>query len=189
MPYITTRFDDRVVEFLQGGGVGFMPSDTIYGLSCQALNEKAVEKIYKLKGRSYHKPLIVLISNLKMLGSLGVRYNFVITNKKYWPGPVSIIFNAPNAPSWLHRGTASLAVRLPADDKLCDLIDKTGPLVSTSANQEGKQPAESIKQAQEYFGEQLDLYVDGGEIKAEPSIIIQLEGKQLKIIRRGSLKI
>lgn len=184
MPYLTKEFDKKVVELLEAGAVGFMPADTMYGLSCRALDEKAVAKVYQLKGRSYHKPLIVLISNLKMLDSLGARYNKVITSK-YWPGPVTIIFEAPKAPAWLQRGTGSLALRLSADDKLQDLIDQTGPLVSTSANPEGRRPAESVKQAQKYFGERLDFYVDTGKIKAEPSTIIRLGNGKAKIVRHG----
>ncbi|OGL34647.1 threonylcarbamoyl-AMP synthase [Candidatus Saccharibacteria bacterium RIFCSPHIGHO2_12_FULL_47_16b] len=186
MTYIAKSFDKKVVELLKGGAVGFMPSDTIYGLSCRALAEKAVAKIYELKGRSYTKPLIVLISNLRMLDSLGIRYNKVIKSK-YWPGPLTIILAAPKAPSWLTRGSGQLAIRWSAYQELNELINKVGPLVSTSANPEGGQPAESVEQAQKYFGELLDFYIEAGKLKARPSTIAELKNDKLKILRQGEL--
>ncbi|HCM51527.1 TPA: hypothetical protein DIS56_00085 [Candidatus Saccharibacteria bacterium] len=214
MSYITDGFDKKVVELLNEGAVGFMPTDTIYGLSCRALNEKAVERLHQLKGRSHNKPLIVLISDLKMLAlpknlsgvvgnqiteyqvfgsgldALGVRYNKVITLvEKYWPGPLTVIFDAPRSPKWLHRGTKTLAVRMPAVADLQNLIKQVGPLVSTSANAEGERPAQSVEQARKYFGEQLDFYIDVGKVKTQPSTIARVEKSKLKLVRQGAIKI
>jgi len=190
MSYITDGFDKKVVELLNEGAVGFMPTDTIYGLSCRALNEKAVERLHQLKGRSHSKPFIILISNLKMLDALGVRYNKVITLvEKYWPGPLTVIFDAPRSPKWLHRGTKTLAVRMPAVADLQNLIKQVGPLVSTSANAEGERPAQSVEQARKYFGEQLDFYIDVGKVKTQPSTIARVEKSKLKLVRQGAIKI
>lgn len=167
-----------------------MPSDTIYGLSCRALDEKAVERIYQLKYRRPDKPLIILISNLKMLNALGVRYNKAITTlEKHWPGPLSVIFDAPNAPAWLTRGSGSLAVRWPADQELCKLINKIGPIISTSANPEGQKPAGSTNEAKKYFGDKVDFYVDAGELNHAASTVAVLKNQQLKVIRPGEVKI
>lgn len=187
MSYWTDKFDDEVVRLLKFGGVGFLPSDTIYGLSARALDKAAVKKLHALKGRTQNKPFIILISDTTQLALFGIKYTKLA--KHYWPGPLTIIFDAPNAPDWLHSGTRALAIRLPADEKLRKLIDATGPLISTSANREGQPPAKSADQAKKFFGEELDFYVDVGEIIAVPSTIVKLTGGKLETLREGSVKI
>ena len=87
------------------------------------------------------------------------------TLKKYWPGPNSIILPDANAPSWITRDTGTVAYRMISSDiDLYALIAKTGPLIAPSANPEGLPPAKNIAQAKEYFGDQIDFYLDGGEI-------------------------
>jgi L-threonylcarbamoyladenylate synthase len=187
--YVTNSFDEKVVELLQGGAVGFMPSDTIYGLSCRALDEAAVERVHKIKNRDSGKPCIVLVANLKMLDLLSISADQARLVQEYWPGKISLEFNAPNAPSWLHRGTNKFAIRMPDNSKLRKLIKKVGPIVSTSANTQGGQPAESIDQAKEYFGEDLDFYIDQGTISSEPSTIVVLKNGKLEVDRQGAVKI
>lgn len=167
-----------------------MPSDTIYGLSCRALNESAVKRLHKLKVRDKNKPFVILISNYEMFDLLGVRYNKVITTVgKYWPGALTVIFPAPAAPGWLQLGTGSLAVRLPADNALRNLIEETGPIISTSANPEGKSPTSSVAEAKKYFGEQLDFYVDAGVISGRSSTLVKVENEKLVVVRQGRLEV
>lgn len=189
MSYNAKKFDDKIITILQNGGVGVLPTDTIYGLSTVALNERAVEKIHKLKGRDSSKPLIVLIANTAQLSELGLDEKHSEPVKEYWPGPLSLEFDASNAPLWLHRKSSFFAVRLPKDEKLCRLIEKIGPLVSTSANLQGQEPAKSIKEAKKYFGDRLDFYIDVGELEGQSSTLVKLEDGQLKVIRPGALNI
>jgi L-threonylcarbamoyladenylate synthase len=189
MSYFTNWIDDQVVELLKSGKVGLLPSDTIYGLSAIALNENAVKKVHRLKDRSGHKPFIVLISDTPQLEVLGIESTQAKIVKNYWPGALSVIFASKTIPSWLQLGSRSLAIRMPANQKLCDLIAKTGPIISTSANLEGEKPANSAKEAQEVFGEQLDFYVDIGKLEGEPSTLVAIENEKLKVVRQGSLKI
>ncbi len=189
MPYITDGFDERVIKILKNGGVGFMPSDTIYGLSCRALDKKAVMRIHRLKERDEHKPFIVLISSLMQLLELGVNTFPKELVNDYWPGALTIIFDAPKAPQWLQLGTKTLAVRLPNDEDLRDLINEVGPLVSTSANIQARRPAKSVEEARRYFGGKLDFYIDAGLIENPPSTIIELHKGKLRVVRQGSIKI
>lgn len=207
-------FDEKVVKLLNDGGVGFMPSDTIYGLSAVALDEQAVRRLHKLKERSVLKPFIVLISDTKMLDLLAPPQNLsgVVGNRitehqvfgaglselnkdaielaqKYWPGPVTLICSAPNAPSWLDLGTKSLAIRVPKNSELRDLINEVGPIISTSANLEGEKPADSYEQAKNIFGDQLDFYVDVGRINFQPSTLVKVEGGKLVVVRKGQVKV
>jgi L-threonylcarbamoyladenylate synthase len=186
--YYTNKIDDKIISLLKSGAVGLLPTDTIYGLSAVALNKNAVEKIHKLKKRDDKKPLVVLISSISQLQELGVNDDQLSLINNFWPGPLSVIFESSNIPEWLDLETKSLAVRLPDSNELLDLIKKTGPIVSTSANLQGQKPASSAKVAEEYFGKNIDFYVDFGPLESKPSTLVKIENNRLKVIREGAYK-
>jgi L-threonylcarbamoyladenylate synthase len=86
--YYTNTIDDKVIQLLKDGGVGLLPTDTIYGLSAVALNKDAVEQVHNLKRRDGGKPLVVLIADIKQLVSLGLSVAHAESVKEHWPGPV-----------------------------------------------------------------------------------------------------
>ena len=169
-----------------------MPTDTIYGLVGKAEAEEVVKRIYDLKKRLPEKPCIILISDVNELEKFSVELTAEQKSKlgEFWsfdssqdfqPRPTSIILDCPNDKfSYLHRGTNTLAFRMPAEENLRELITKVGPLLAPSANPEGLPPAKNINEARNYFGESLDLYVDGGEVEGKPS-------KLIKCSRDGSI--
>lgn len=182
--------------------VGVMPTDTLYGLVGSALPKKAVERIYKLKGRRPDKPLIILISSFKDLELFGVKLNEKQKKalKKLWPGKVSVILpilrKQQSKFNYLTRGSDSLAFRLPAKKSLNQILKKTEPLVAPSANPEGKKPAQTIAEAKKYFGtclpagrQKIDFYIDGGKLKSKPSTLVLLKEDYLKILRKGAGKL
>jgi L-threonylcarbamoyladenylate synthase len=187
--YITDSFDNELVRLLRGGGVGVLPTDTIYGLSCSSLNEAAVKRIHSLKRRDKRKPFVVLISDTTQLGELGIISTDVAQALRYWPGKLTIICEAKKAPNWLEMGTGTLAVRQPALGELRSLIARTGPIVSTSVNLAGQEPATDTKSAQKYFGDKLDFYVDSGKLSGEPSTIVKASFGKLEVLRPGAVKI
>jgi len=175
---IKTKDSKQVIEILKKGGVGVLPTDTVYGLVGRAEDKKAVERIYKLKKRNKSKPFIILISDLSDLKKFEVSPSKEIISflKKIWPGRISIILPLQSLRfSYLHRGKKSLAFRIPASIFLRKVISKTGPLVAPSANFEGEPPAVSIEEAEEYFGDRVDFYFDKGEQDKPPSIILELK--------------
>ena len=177
----------NAAELLKAGQVGLLPSDTIYGLSGLALNKLGVEKIYKLKGRGYKKPMIVLLADSAQAGQLGLDSRDLALASAIWPAPLTLIVPAgKNTPAFLHRGTKSLAIRVPDNSALRKLISSTGPLVSTSANPEGKEPAQNVAQAKSYFGDKLNFYIDAGELKTQPSTIVQTKNGKLIVLRQGA---
>jgi tRNA threonylcarbamoyl adenosine modification protein (Sua5/YciO/YrdC/YwlC family) len=177
----------HIVKQLRNGAVGLLPSDTIYGLSCLALDQKAVERIYILKGRDYHKPLIILLADIDQAEQLGLRVSDLEPAQRYWPSPLTVIVPAGKlTPEFLHRGSRALAIRIPAKREVRELIKHTGPLISTSANPQGKRPARTAKEAKDYFGSELNFYIDTGRLKAKPSTIVELKGGELKLIRQGA---
>ncbi|HLB66188.1 MAG TPA: L-threonylcarbamoyladenylate synthase [Candidatus Saccharimonadales bacterium] len=189
MSYITNSFDAKVVKLLKLGGVGFMPSDTIYGLSCRALDKKAVARLRKIKGCDQDKPFIALISSLTQLTDVGVITTDVAPALRYWPGRLTIICDALIAPLWLHRGTKTLAVRQPDNEELRNLIAKVGPIISTSANLASQKPARSMAAGQKFFGDKLDFYVDKGTINKKPSTIIHATFSKVEVVRPGAVRI
>jgi L-threonylcarbamoyladenylate synthase len=181
----------QAIKLLKKGGVGILPTDTIYGLLGSALNPKTVERIYKLRKRQKGKPMIVLISSLNNLGLFDIKLSLKQKNllKKLWPNPVSVILACPNQRFYyLHRGTKTLAFRIPKSESLIKLLKKTGPLVAPSANPSGLKPAETIKQAKNYFKDQVEFYVDVGKVTSFPSTLISLKNDKIKILRKGAFK-
>lgn len=170
-----------------------IPTDTIYGLVGSALNKKTVERIYKLRGRNLKKPMIILIGSIGDLKNFGVAVDSETMKqlKKFWPGKVSVILQMENSKlrrekfEYLHRGTRSLAFRLPKPHWLKKLLIATGPLVAPSANWEGKPPAYTIREAKKYFGNKVDFYVDGGRLFSGPSTLIKIQEGKIAILRKG----
>ncbi len=172
--------NENLVKVLKENGIVVMPTDTLYGIVGKAENTGVVERIYKIRKRNPEKPCIVLIGDINEFGKFGI----VLTEKqekeiKNHKEPTSFIFdcsdeNINEMLTYLHRGTKTLAFRLPAQESLRNLLKKTGPLIAPSANPEALPPAQSITEAKEYFRDTVDLYIDGGEIKGKPSKVIKL---------------
>ncbi len=181
----------NIISILKNSGVGILPTDTLYGIVGSAFSEKAVERIYTLKGRDEDKPLIILINSIGDLGRFGVEIDQETEEilQKYWPGKVSVILPCLDPRfEYLHRGKGSLAFRLPVDKKLISILKETGPLVAPSANPQGLVPAKTIAEAKEYFGDKVDFYEDGGILKSLPSTLIGIKDGQITVLRKGALK-
>ncbi len=198
MVYLTKSFDGKTAEILVCGGVGVLPTDTIYGLVGSAFSKNAVARIYKLRRRNLRKPMIILIGSTADLKKFGVRLTAAEKKILYkiWPAKVSVVLSLKALSSklkakfkYLHRGTKTLAFRLPKPHWLRRLLAKVGPLVAPSANWEGKLPAHTIKEAQYYFGDGVDFYVGVGKLNSKPSALVKIEKGKVIVLRRGVYKI
>jgi len=184
--------DSELVVIIKNGGIGVIPTDTMYGIVGSSLNKKTVERIYIVRKRTPSKPLIILISKISDLLIFNIKVDSELekTLKKLWPNKVSVILPCKQKRlEYLHRGTNKLAFRLPKNAKLRNFISKTGPLVAPSANTEGDKPSKNISQAQKYFGVNVDFYVDAGVMSSVPSTIIEIQNGEMKILRKGAVKI
>lgn len=182
----------KEVEILKSGGVGIIPTDTVYGVAASVFFPEAVERIYEIKKRDRQKPFIFLISSLSDLELFSVAVDSPLQKwlKKLWPGEVSILLPcSPDKLSYLHRANPKMAFRLPQDKNLLEFLTHSGPLASTSANREGEKPAENIEEAKNYFGHKVDFYIDGGNLPPVPSTLVDIDQDQLKIIRQGKVLI
>lgn len=166
--------DQELVDRLKSGAVGVLRTDTLYGIVAAAGNEAAVERVYELKGRDGNKSPIVLVHGQTDLFDTPTNATEDYLSE-VWPGPVSVILPSSNAPDWITRGNGSVAYRLPADQSLHWLLERTGPLIAPSANPQGDPPATSLDQALGYFGYGVDFYVDGGTVQnMSPSRLMRL---------------
>lgn len=178
---------NQVIKTLKTGGVVVLLTDTIYGLVGRALNKKTVARIYKIKNRSQKKPSIILISSIADLKKFDLKITDELrkTLKKFWPGPVSIILPCQNNKfKYLHRGTKTLAFRLPRKPSLIKILKETGPLIAPSANPESSLPAQNIEQAKKYFDKNVDFYLKGCKSKNKPSKIVKIADGKIEIIRK-----
>jgi len=178
------------VDVLKNGGVILCPTDTVWGLSCDATNVTAINKIYKIKNRDSQMPLIILINNLTMLNIYvnnipEIAYELMDLSNE----PLTLIFSeSKNLPINVISKEKSIAVRLCKDDFCSQLIYKLKkPVVSTSANISGSQTPTCFNQISNEIITKADYVVNYKQnitSKAKPSSIIKIESNgQFKIIR------
>lgn len=178
--------DPALIELLLQGKVGIIPTDTIYGLAAQATNKDAVERLYRLKHRE-RKPGTIVAASVDQLVDLGLDEAITRSLGKYWPNPVSIIIPAGPHLEYLDQGLGDLAVRIPAPAEIRTVLEKTGPLVTSSANHPGQPPANTVVEAQGYFNTEVDFYVDGGDLSGRPpSTVVRLTNGNLEVLRQGA---
>lgn len=168
--------DENILKTIASGGVVVMPTDTIYGIVCSALDEVAVNRVYEIRNRAPEKPCIILISDFSEVQKFGVVLSPEQVNKiAQFSGPVSVVLDCLKEKfAYLHRGTKTLAFRVPTQPALRDLLSKTGPLIAPSANIEKFPQSESIEDAKAYFGDKVNLYIDAGPVVSKPSRVIRL---------------
>ena len=185
-------FSDEIIHTIKKDGIGIVPTDTLYGIVGSAFSKQAVKRIYTVKGRDENKPFIILVSSVSDLKKFGIVVS--LFQKKFleniWPNSVSVIIPCPLKKfEYLHRGSRSLAFRLPKNKKLQQFLKKTGPLVAPSANPQGEKPAETVREAKKYFGTHIDFYVSDGRKNGKPSTIVSLENEKPTLLREGSVRL
>ncbi|MEO8637351.1 MAG: L-threonylcarbamoyladenylate synthase [Candidatus Taylorbacteria bacterium] len=184
---ITSKeFDREIKKIIKKGGVGVIPTDTLYGLVGSALQEEAVERIYALKKRQSRKPLIVLISSATELKKFGISVDESTKKilRTVWPGPTSVILPVFGVKwRYLDRGEGSIAFRVPNIPALRKFLADVGPLVAPSANPEASEPARNISEAKKYFGDSVDFYFEGRKLFGKASSLISIKNGAIKVIR------
>ena len=188
MEIVSTKDISKVVKVLEEGGIVCAPTDTIYGLLADATNREAVERLYAIR-RPSGRPFIVLLPDIMH----ATEFDILITKTgmALLSIGVTVIFpKRTTIPTYLTRWRKSIAFRVPTQGVFIkNLLKKFGkPLVAPSANPEGLKPAPSIKEAMEYFGDKIDLYVKGAKLTGKPSTIVKLISKKaIKILREGNV--
>jgi L-threonylcarbamoyladenylate synthase len=169
------------------GEIAIIPTDTVYGVVARAADPQAVGRLYQLKHRE-GKPGTLVAATTDQLVELGIKRDHLKMAEALWPRALSIIIPCDQNLSYLHQGTNSLAIRIPDDSRLVKLLQQTGPLLTSSANQPGEPPSTTIAEAKVYFGDQVDWYEDGGFVNREPSTVIKIVNHSIEVIRPGAVK-
>lgn len=167
-----------------------IPTDTVYGVVARAADQAATERLYRLKSRD-NKPGTLIAASIDQLEELGIKRRYLKAVEQFWPGAVSVVIPVSDPKlAYLHQGKLSLAVRLPDQPDLQRLLAATGPLLTSSANQPGQPPAETVAAAKEYFGDKVDFYVDGGDLSGrQPSTVIRVLDDAIDVLRPGAVPI
>lgn len=185
----------EAVSVLSCGGTIIYPTDTLYGLGANALNEIAVRKIFRIKNRSFSKPLPMIVRDYSWVKELAeIKPGDEEIMRKVWPGKVTIVLTKKDiVPDELTAEFNSVGIRIPNYSFTDKLLAKFGyPLTSTSANISGQEPTNDINKIIEIFSKSTvkpDLIIDAGILpKSEPSMIIDLTGDKPKVLRISSTK-
>jgi len=182
---------EKIAQIIEKGGIVVFPTDTVYGIGCNPYNENAVKKIYEIKSRTKLKSLPVLAYSLDIVKEIALIDKF--TEKiveKYWPGPLTLILELTDQKLKKSLNLENkIAVRIPDSKCTLKLLEKCKLIVGTSANISGNSsytnPDECIKNIKNY-----DIFLNGGIITSKgESTIIEIKNEEIKIIRKGALKI
>lgn len=188
--HLTSLTDPRVAELLSNGAVGIIPTDTVYGLVAVAANQLAIEKLYTLKSRE-RQPGTTIGASVAQLRALGFPDASLIIAKQYWPNALSVEMTTESFPDYLKVGQSHMAARIPNHPDLLELLARTGPLMTTSANTPHAPTSRTIDEAVAYFGEDVDFYVDAGDLgDRPPSTIIGFgDDDEIIVYRKGAVAI
>lgn len=180
---------NSLVNILNNSGIAVIPTDTVYGLVGDATSENVIKKVFLIKQRENTKPLLILISNFDMLKKYVKNISpleLEIINK-FWPGPLTIIFqNKKNLSDLLTANKSEIAIRMPNDERLLDLINKLNkPIIATSANIAHEKTITSIDLLEDKIKNNVDYIYDGGFLEDNPSTIIKVIDNKVIIVRDG----
>lgn len=173
------------MQILKSGGIVACPTEAVYGLSCDPLQQSAVERLLAIKNRDVGKGLILVASSIEQLPTFvtipDIRRAAILQS---WPGPVTWLLPAsPAAPDWIRGNHDSIAIRITAHPMMAALCEAFGNcLVSTSANLTGLPPAKSGHQVQQQLGEQVDLilHAETGTSQKPTTIRDAITGKTIR---------
>lgn len=168
---------ENYVEQIKQGKIFIYPTDTIYGLGCDATNEQAVEKIKQIKSRDKDKPLSIIAPSFGW-----IEENCIVDAdlKKYLPGPYTIILKK-KSPEFLKHVCPedTIRIRIPDNDFTKQIQEAGKPFITTSVNLTGQPFAKNIGEISEEIKNKVDVIVDVGELNGKPSTLI-IDGKEVK---------
>ena len=191
----TKRFiscTDELVGIMRGGGLVAVPTETVYGLAGNGLDEKAVAEIYEVKGRPEVKPLSLMVHDAASMERYceSVPPQAYTLAKRFWPGPLTIVMKAkPCVPEIVRAGGETVGLRCPDHPLTLELLEKSRvPFAAPSANPSGEPSPKNADSVLKYFDGKIDAVLDGGECGiGRESTLIDLSRMPYRILRQGAL--
>jgi len=182
------RLITQVIEVLKNGGIIAYPTDTFYGIGCDIMNKKAIERIYHLTKRNRHKPFSFICSGLKNISYYAKVSNYAYkTMKRLLPGPYTFVLEGSNlVPKIMLTKRRTAGIRVPANPICIALVEELGnPIISTSAKTPGNSILEDPSLIHDHFKSNVDLVIDGGSVPGKPSSVISMINDSPEVIREG----
>ena len=175
---------------LKNGKIAVYPTDTIYGIGTNAFCLSGVKKIYRIKGRD-KKPMPLLIDNIMKIRKIVKRISSGAEKlaKKFWPGALTLVFETNELGTMLVGGRKNIAVRIPAHKVLLSIIKEMNcPLIGTSANISGKENCNCVSDLDKKILKNVDIIIDGGDVKLEkPSTVLDVSKFPYIVRREGCI--
>jgi L-threonylcarbamoyladenylate synthase len=190
---ITTN-TNKAKQILINDDIVAIPTETVYGLAGNAFSKKALKKIFTLKKRPFYNPLIVHIRSAPFLNTVACDVPDIAMKlaDAFWPGPLTLVLKKqPHIPDLVTSGKETVAVRVPNHPLTLELLAKLDfPLAAPSANPFGAISPTTAEHVSNYFKEELEIILDGGECeKGIESTIIGFENNQPILYRHGSIAV
>jgi len=182
------RLIKKVVDILKRGGIIAYPTDTFYGIGCDIMNKKSIEKIYQLKQRKKIKPFSFICSGLKHISDYAKVSNYAYkTMKRLLPGPYTFVLEGSKlVPKIMLTNRKTAGIRVP-DNQIClALVEALGnPIITTSAALPDGTILYDPSLIHDSFLHTIDVVIDGGAVPGYPSSVISLINDSPEIIRKG----
>jgi L-threonylcarbamoyladenylate synthase len=191
-PALFTAAVRRAVELLRAGEVVALPTETVYGLAANALDAKAVSRIYEIKGRAAHNPIIVHVASVEMARRCVTTWPALADKlaKAFWPGPLTLVLpKASDIPNIVTAGGPTVGVRWPGHPFIQAVIRECGfPLAAPSANLSNRISPTNADHVRQQLGDKLRLIVDGGQSQVGiESTVLDLVAAPPRVLRPGMI--
>ena len=181
---------ENIKQELEQGRAVVLPTETVYGLFAKALDKKAVDHVYQLKGRPRDKALNLNVASLDDILTFSKNQPPYLQKlvESFLPGPLTIILEANDkVPDWVNSGLRTVGFRMPSHPVTLELIREFGPLIGPSANLSGQASGVSFKEIVKDFGQEVLGIEDDTFLTGQDSTIIDLSGDKVKILRQGAI--
>lgn len=178
----------ETVEHLRKGGIIAYPTDTCYGIGCDIMNKKAIQKIYQLKQQDKNKPFSFICSGLTNISEYAKVSNYAYkTMKRLLPGPYTFILEGSKlVPKIMLTKRKTAGIRVPDNNICIALVEELGnPIITTSAATPDGVLINDPSLIHDYFGSRIDIVIDGDIVYGKPSSVISLIGDMPEVIRKG----
>jgi L-threonylcarbamoyladenylate synthase len=182
----------EAVGAVEQGLVVGLPTDTVYGIGADPVNPAAVERLFDLKGRPEHKPVGLLVASVEQASEIGeFGESARALAEQHWPGALTLVV-VPRVilSDWVgHRQSRTVGIRVPDHPTALQLLEATGPLAVTSANESGGLEAMNEVEARAVFGDEVSVYVPGTSPGGEASTVVDTTGYELSVLREGPVEV
>ncbi|HSI92214.1 MAG TPA: L-threonylcarbamoyladenylate synthase [Jiangellaceae bacterium] len=190
-PSQRTRGIAAAARMVKRGKLVVLPTDTVYGIGCDAFNEAAVNALLVAKGRGPDMPVPVLVGSPATLAGISAQSGGVVKRltEAFWPGALTIVCTQQPTLKWnLGNTQGTVAVRMPLHPVAIEVLRETGPMAVSSANRSGQPPARSGEHARQQLGSAVAVYLDSFPSEDDvPSTIVDVTGEVPRVLREGAI--